>query len=185
MKVCSEREMEEIEDHLLVCEPCRARLYKAEEWVALMKSAVPLGPIRRKPAPWRLTFGQLFARPMLAAGFAAVAVVLLTGTILMRDSFDREERIQLHSTRGASEQAISQASARSRLVLKLDTNGLTGPMDVQIVDSGGAPVWSRAIAGPNPEMKLDSKLDPGLYWVRINSAEGDRHTLREFGLNVR
>src|SRR5450755_1617876 len=82
MKTCSEQETERIEGHLLVCEQCRTRLYEAEEWVVLMKTALPLGPRRVKTPAWRSAFVQLFSRPVIMAGCVAMAVALCAATVM-------------------------------------------------------------------------------------------------------
>ena len=183
MKTCADQETEAIEKHLLNCEQCNSRLYEAEEWVALLKSAVPLGPSVPKRAPWRAAIQQFFARPAVLAGCAAMGVAMCT--VLLRDPAVQEEQVDLHATRGAPVQTVAQADSKHRILLKVDTEGLSGPMQVLIVDSSGSPVWSHPAIGANPEMKIDRRLTPGLYWVRVNSAEGDHSTLREFGLTVR
>jgi hypothetical protein len=113
-----------------------------------------------------------------------MAVALCAGSFLLRDPPAAEERVHLYAMRGAPSEAISQASSHHRLILRLDTSGLSGPMEAQIVDAIGTPIFSSPVSGPSPEVKLERTLSSGLYWVRINSAADGHRTLRESGLNV-
>ena len=184
MKTCSERESNAIEEHLLVCEHCRARLYAAEEWVSLMKTALPLGPNRLRIPRWRESIGQLFTRPMtIAAGCAAMVTIMLSASLLLRETPLEEQWVTLAATRG--EQPDPTVDSHKLLRLRLDTTDLVEPMEGQIVDAIGAPVWTQLITPSSPDIKLDRTLQPGKYWVRINSREGGHRNLREFPLSIR
>ena len=194
MKTCSEQELEAIEEHLMACEQCRARLYQAEEYVALWKIAVPLGPSRRRITRWRQTLAsvpaaimsQWIAQPMaVAASCAALAAVLLAAPLLFRQTAPGEEFLTLAATRGQHADAPVSSSAKL-LRLRLDTTDLSGePLEGQVVDVSGSSVWTELITQAHPELKLDRTLKPGVYWVRINSRQGDHANLREFRIEVR
>ena len=181
MKTCSAQDASAIEKHLRACGQCRDRLYDAEEWVALMKAALPLGPQRPRVPRWRLPVPQLWMRPAAMAGYAAFAAILLAAPLLLRQSPAQEELVLLSAFRGGSEQT---AHANTFLRLRLDTTGLVEPFEGQIADDKGAIVWSQPITASSPELKLARKLEPGDYWVRIHSREGDHPILREFSLRV-
>ena len=183
MKTCTKQENGTIENHLLECEQCRARLSDADEWVSLMKIALPLGPARpRVPRRWRLATAQMWSHPAAMAGGAALAVILLAAPLLLREPVSREEFVLLSATRGGADQ---WAHANTLLRLRLDTTGLVEPFEGQIADDKGGIVWSQPISSSSPELKLDRKLKPGVYWVRINSLEGAHPNLREFSLRVK
>ena len=198
MKVCSEQEAVALEDHLFGCEQCRARLYDAEEYVALMKSTIPLGPRRlqerpgwrqviRIPGEWQIpgAVAQLFAQPTsMAAGCAALAAVLLATPLLLRETAPGEELISLTATRG-QHQSAPTASSHHRLRLRLDATDLTEPLEGQMVDVTGAVILTKSITQANPELAVDRPLKPGLYWVRINSRHGEHANLREFRIEVK
>ena len=183
MKTCSKQEVDALDEHLLVCEHCRARLYSAEEFVSLIKMAMPLGPSRQRVPRWRETIVEFFGRPMgMAAGCAALAAVLLAAPALLRNRAPTVEIVDLASTRGAE---APSASERSLIILRLDTRGLTEPMEGQVVDGGGVPVWTQQITPEKGELRVERRLKPGMYWVRINSSQGDHENLREFPLVVK
>ncbi|HEY3740519.1 MAG TPA: hypothetical protein VGL53_11780 [Bryobacteraceae bacterium] len=184
MKTCSDTEMEAVEEHLLVCEQCQTRLHCAEEWVALMKSALPLGPKRSKVRRWPFKFDYLFTRPFAMAGCAAIAVLLCAAPILMRDGPGEDQLVALTANRGADEQGIASAKAANRLILVPDVKGLVGPLVLEVVDSSGMAVFSQALPTADPRVRLDHRLKPGQYWVRINSAEADSPNLRESSLRI-
>jgi len=191
MKICSEPEVDAIEDHLLVCEHCRNRLYCAEEWVALMKSAVPLGPSRPKAPQWHLPFGPLavaipaIPRPALLAAFGALAALLIAGPILVEDRLATDQVVALSASRGgAPGQTSAMASSWNRLVLEPDTTGLAGPLEIRVVDGTGAVLFSHPLSPAGEQVRLNRKLKPGRYWVDINSAGADHANLREFELRI-
>jgi hypothetical protein len=186
MKSCTDRENLDIEEHLQICEHCHSRFHQAEEWVALMKIAIPLGPMpsRASPSGWRLSVERLLSKPLVAAGYAAVAIALCASPLLMlRNRFAGEEVVLLAATRGGADSGPPTASSRNRLRLRIDTTDLDGPLEAQIVDASGTTVASSTLAASNPEVVLDHKLEPGSYWVRVNSSV-DHRTLRETGLRV-
>ena len=185
MKTCSHQELEVIEDHLLACENCRARLYDAEEWVSLMKMALPLAPNRQRIPRWRQAIGQLFTRPMpIAAGCAAMATILFAASLLLREAPLEEQWVTLASTRG-EQQPYPTGDSHKLLRMRLDTTDLVEPLEGQIVNSIGDPVWNQPITASSSEIRLDRALQPGQYWIRINSREGNHPNLREFLLRVR
>ena len=186
MKTCSERELDAIEEHLLICEQCRDRLDYAEEWVSLMKSALPLGPTRKKEPHWHILIGQLFTRPVsLATGCAAMAAIFLAAPLLLREPPGLEELISLSASRGGPEQATQAADSHRLLRLRLDLTDLVAPLQGQVVDEVGGIVWTQTISAWNPNLKLVRPLQPGMYWVRVNSGASDHRTLREYSLRVR
>ena len=184
MKTCSDQEKDRLEEHLLICEHCQDRLYSAEEWVALMKSAMDFGP-KRFPLPrWRLNFGQNLTRPVTLAGFGAIVLMLCVAPALVREKSGDDEIVALSANRGGGDQVIATANSHKHLILKPDFTGLVGPFQFDVVDSGGASVFSQSLAGSAIEVRLDRELTPGTYWVRINSAAPGHITLRESGLRI-
>ena len=198
MKVCSEQEAVAVEDHLFACQQCRVRLYDAGDWVSLLKTAIPLGPNRlrekpgwrraiRTPGEWQIpgAIAQFFAQPIgMEAGCAALAAVLLATPVLLREIAPGEELISLTAMRGQNESAPT-ASSHHRLRLHLDATDLTEPLEGQVVDVTGAVIRTESITQANPELEVDRPLKPGLYWVRINSRQGEHSNLREFRIEVK
>jgi hypothetical protein len=175
MKSCTDRENLDIEEHLQICEHCHSRFHQAEEWVALMKIAIPLGPMpsRASPSGWRLSVERLLSKPLVAAGYAAVAIALCASPLLMlRNRFAGEEVVLLAATRGGADSGPPTASSRNRLRLRIDTTDLDGPLEAQIVDASGTTVASSTLAASNPEVVLDHKLERGSSDAARNWLEG-------------
>jgi len=195
MKTCSEPEVDAIESHLFDCEQCRNRLYCAEEYVALMKSAVPLGPSRRKLPKWRTALSPVLSGQFLAlprpvavwAGCGALAALLFAAPLLMRQNAGADELVSLTATRGggsSEEASTAVAHSRNHLILSPDTTGLVGPLEIEVVDANGASVFSHPIAAGSTRVGIEHRLKPGQYWVRINSGAADHANLREYELRV-
>lgn len=191
MRMCSAAEADTLEEHLLICEQCRGRLAHAEEWVSLMKSALPLGP-KASPSPgWRETLKHFLAvpislKPWALAGAAALTIALLgiPALRLKPTLLQEEQSVSLETTRGAAPRE-SAASTGRPLKLLFDVAGLPGgAKEVTIVDTSGQNHWT----GPLPEgqstLALRASLPSGKYWVRLATPQPERRQLREFALVV-
>jgi anti-sigma factor RsiW len=180
-----ETEVNEVEDHLLVCPSCQDLLEETQEYMTTMKVATAKALSNPQQAPrepvrsnW---LRSVFAtpKPVLAA-----AACVLFAFVLFVPRNSQTATIELESLRGP--EAAAQAPANTKLTLRLSLAGLetaTGPFEVQVADAGGLIVarssaeadGSRAVARVEP-------LGLGVYWVRLHQ-KGE--LVREFGLGVR
>jgi hypothetical protein len=174
----AEKECAQLEEHLLVCEICRARLEDHDLIAGSMKSAA---------AQWRAEHPAVERKgwrfPRLILVLASVVLVSAGALWLGRPRALRNSpavAVTLSTARGAS--AGEHAPARHPLDLKLDLTGLQPfpHYDLQVVDRLGNLVSN----GQTTALTATriSALEPGTYFVRLYSPAGE--LLREYALQV-
>jgi hypothetical protein len=191
-----------LEEHLLVCASCQARLQELDEFAALMKSAAAgflrdSQPSRRTPA-WfpvpRVPAVSLF----LVAGMLLVA--LGAGIAWRWRSVPVAATVQLAALRGGG--VVGGAGARggggvsSNLApgpadrpLDLAVNAASLPAAasyrLEMVDQSGRTFWTgeAKIAGAQLSAHVPSGPRPGIYWIRLYTTNNE--LLREFGMRLR
>jgi hypothetical protein len=185
-------ELDELDDHLLVCPQCLERLRETELYVGTMRQAVTAAareaPARRGAVPeWLRTL----LRPAPVAAFCGVTALVLVWGIApsMRGRRMAEPlAITLESTRGG-ESLRANAPERTPLALTLDLTGVPplAAYNVRIVDANGAPVFDAATrpAGGRLLVSAPPRLVRGTYWVRLYDRGAPPALLREYGLELR
>lgn len=158
-----------MEEHLLVCEACRAAVEEAAAFVTAIRDAA--GQLRRE---------QTHARRVRPAWAALAAAVLLLGAgAALRWARPGPSVpgivVRLEAMRGA---LAVKAPAGKPLEIRPDTTGLPvpPPYRMEIVTDAGRRVWSGATGVQVPP------LTPGVYFARVYSTSGS--LLREYGLQV-
>ena len=181
---CSEQEIDAIEEHLLFCAPCRDIVTGTDQLVLDLKAGFAALPKQPPRSRWRDRFRIPWPRPMaMGAALAAVAVMAIAIPALWRVYTPVEDVVSLTATRGDA-RTPQFLNARHLLHLQLDTTDLVGPLECQIVTLDGVPVWRQAIPQTDAKVTPPRGLGAGVYWVRINSAETDHATLREFKIEL-
>ena len=186
----AEARVSTLEEHLLICEPCRARLEEMDEYVAAMRQA--LGEVKeskREARPGLLTWLFTVPKPVWAGAAAAAALALF---FIPLNRFKEPYDVQLRSFRGDSGSLIQKAPAHTPLLLSVDTTGLPeyDRYWVEVADSGGRGIFESVIeaGGERQPIRIDRSLDSGQYWVRLYSPKGspgeEGLLLREFGLRL-
>lgn len=173
MGTLPESEIDELEEHLLVCESCQERLSQEDAFRSGMRSAALR--VRRESQGRIRFFPRLF--PALACA-AAVLLVALVGFRWIHPSASAPAfAVTLEAMRG-SEPGVKAPAGRP-LAFRADLSGL--PMDgsyrLELVDRDGRKLWN----GSSPSATLPP-LKPGPYFMRVYSSGGE--LLRECGLNV-
>jgi hypothetical protein len=173
----SEQETARVEEHLLLCEPCREELANVESFVAAMRAAA--GELRggeKERFRWNIV-------PRWIPAFAASALLLLAAILLPRFTGNSQPplAVSLAATRGEGTNAV--APAGRSLALIPDVTGL--PTDsfyrLEIVDANGAQTWhGRYTAGQDGAPVAPQRA--GDHFVRIYSSSGV--LLREYGLLI-
>ena len=178
----AERELAKLEEHLLVCESCQARLAHEDALRQSVRDAAPL----LEPRPAAAWGGRLkFA---WAAGFLIVFLAVFAGIEgrNLRRSNEAPAVIMLDATRGAADASPAAPSGKP-LTLVLDLTDLPSfpAYPVEIVDAGGRPAFASSEAPRNSQLRatLARGLAAGPYFVRVYNPA--RELLREYALTVK
>jgi hypothetical protein len=162
-----------LEQHLTICAACRERLDRTEDFAIGIREA-----LSAKPAPRPDWFGWL-RRPVVSMGLAFAALVLMVGIFSNGGTkFAPSASLQLTAMRG---EMLSTVPAREFDLTLSDGPREGGPFRVEVVNAVGARVWSGLESGQ--EFKLQHRLGPGDYFVRLYAASGEM--LREYGFRIR
>ena len=181
----AEPELGEVEEHVLICEPCQERVAEAEEFAAVMrKAAANVAAERPREAWWRrwLTLDWL-PMPMPALAAAAMVLVALAVWQPWRPGGPAEWRtVEMETLRGG--ERMGGAAEGFALELRLDVTGLeTNGLTAQIVGADGQLVAEPALTAEGGKLKV--RYAPGLkagqYWVRLKR---NGETAREYSLPV-
>lgn len=182
----SEPALSELEEHLLVCLPCQARVEEMDVYTRAMRgAALAVRSSAAKPGFWSSWWRPQFAWAAgLAAVILAVAVGLEAPNALLRHP-GAPYSIALETTRGDA--ASNRAPHGRPLILNLDVTQLAGFPHylLQIVNSSGAAVWNAQVrpdSGGKITQATKRDLASGVYYVRIYSPS--KALLREFALQI-
>jgi hypothetical protein len=167
-----EEQTAELEEHLLVCEPCQARLAKEDLIVDRIRAAATRH--RRESRK-----DERHYRPILAPAIAGLALVLALVFGLRwihPNAIAPAFVVKLEALRGA--EAGSQAPAGRPLIVQPDLSGLpTNAYRLELVGANGNVEWK----GVAPSGTIPA-LPPGTYFLRVYAQDG--RMLREYGLEV-
>ncbi len=183
--------LDEVEEHLLVCEQCQDDLADCDEYVGAMKLATANlrkeKPLDVKSRGWRSWFrvSGWLSKPIWAGALAAIALSVMI--LIPRTSPEgRTIEVTLRTMRGPSAE-VSQAPAERPFVLNADAAGLpeAGQYSMEIADGSGAAVWhgTPVRTGDRVRAEIPARLAAGRYWVRLSNSSGT--LLREYALEVR
>jgi hypothetical protein len=188
LKRLPEPEVEALEEHLLVCEVCRASATRMDIYVRAMRSVLARmqaeGESRNKlRLPSWLTGARMAW--VLASCMLAVAAVWLQSRGVPAGN-TALATVYLQAMRAVNSYGpVAPAGLPFRM--KLDVGGLpaSANRDAEIVDAVGRPRWKGTLAAAEEvaEGTVDARLKPGQYFVRLRSSSGE--LLREYGLAVR
>lgn len=178
----SDAEAAPIEEHLMICEECRARVAENDEYVAAMKNATALLPPDEVVVPRPAAAVVRPRRTYLtwALAFASIGGAFILFRSLEFGNSSAPVPVALYAMRGSLPGA--EAKAGERLALTPDVTGLAAYLSyrLEVVDAGG-----RQVA--NAEWKQSPvttpRLSAGTYFVRIYSPGNE--LLREYGLVVK
>ncbi len=172
-------EIEQVEEHLMVCEPCRELLEQTSVSALAFREELSK-PVIHRPA-FEGWFGWLTPRVMSAAAFAVfvLAAILYWGG---ESRLAPVASLQLTAMRGGMQ---SVGIARETDLVLTDAPAAGTPLSVEVVDGSGTAVWNGTgnNSGRGVELKIANRLSPGDYFVRLRSAKGE--LLHEYGFRVR
>jgi hypothetical protein len=190
-----EQEVADVEEHLLVCSTCQARLEEAESFITAMRSAAT--KLRAEPpSAWeelRSRFSRLMAMPTPIWTTCAVAALIvcalaLTPSLITHPSKAPAFAVSLEAARGAEGLAESRVPANTPLLLSMDITELP-PRDsyrLEIVDALGRPEMVMTLAPENGRLVANTgrALGAGRHWVRLYAIGKPQSLLREFGVSA-
>lgn len=166
-------DLPQLEQHLTICAACRERLDRIEDFTIGMREA-----LNTKLTPRPDWFAWL-RRPAVSMGLTFAALVLVVGIFSNTGTkFAPSASLQLTAMRGEMPLA---APAREFDLTLVDGPREGGPFRVDVVNATGARVWSGLAA--SQQFKLQQRLGPGDYFVRLYAASGQM--LREYGFRIR
>jgi hypothetical protein len=184
-----------MEEHLLVCSTCQARLEETESFVTAMRSAAR--KLRAEPpSAWeelRSRISRLMAMPTPVWATAAVAALVvcalaLAPSLLTRPSTAPAFAVALEAARGIEGQAESRVPANTPLRLSIDLSELplNDSYKVEVVDALGKPEMELTVAAANGRLSAETgrALGAGRHWVRLYSSSDPHSLLREFGVKA-
>ena len=165
-----------LEEHLLVCEPCRLQLDETAQFCAVIREGLAK-PEPTVPRAW-FSWLRMPSLTLAASATALVLVAALAGWFTTRAGVPLVPlaAIQLSAMRG--EMPVI-ARARETEVKLVDAEAFTGT--VELVDANGGPVWKGKLSAGGV-LRLRQTLGPGDYFIRL--LEGAR-LVREYGFRVR
>ena len=181
----------EMLEHLLFCDECNDRVEAEQLLRDQLRDAMSAPEVPAAlPAARRRGWLEWFSAPNPAWAAAAACAVFLLFVPALRQGDAPTASVALESYRGrATDGQNMVAPAGSALELKLDTTGLAdlNRGNVSVVDAVGETVWSGQAQTADGVLKTEvsTRLQPGLYWVRL-TRDGQPDTLvREYRLEVK
>ena len=190
-----EPEVAALEEHLLVCSTCQARLEETESFIIATRSAA--GKLRAEPpSTWeelKSRLSRLMAMPTPVWATAAVAalvvcVLALAPSLLTGPSATPAFAVSLEAARGVEGLAESRVPANSPLLLSMDLSELPARdfYKVEVVDALGRPEIELTLAPANGRLVANTgrALGAGRHWVRLYSSSQPRSLLREYGVKA-
>ncbi len=166
-----------VEEHLLVCPACQARLETLETFALSMQAAISSEPAPVSKAEGSWTAWLHLKQPALAWAFGFAVLLLGVGFFIHsgESPLAAFATLQLTAVRG---DIPSVAPAREMVITLADLPPEPG-LRAEVVDSTGGPIWS----GTADSVKLRNPLSAGNYFVRLDDSSGK--LLHEYGFTVR
>ncbi|HVN06169.1 MAG TPA: hypothetical protein VMT86_17225 [Bryobacteraceae bacterium] len=170
-------ELQQFEEHLLVCNACQDRLAREDAIADGMRSAARA--LESQPVTTRRMSPKLLWAYGLAA--AALLAVIVAPRALTRHPAVQPALVVLQANRGP--ESVT-AAARTALTLALDLTDLRSFPEyrIEVVDANGRPVFQAKAAPANNSLRvtLADGLSRGAYFVRLYSPA--QELLREYSL---
>ncbi len=180
-----------VEEHMLVCEHCQARLEQVDQFLSITATAARELRMEAAEAEKKQTerskpiLSWLWPIPKMALAGALGAGVLALGISYRQPhSPALATEVSFQSLRGADSSLVSRAPA-GFVNLRIDASEFPGATSyrLQLVQSNGNPVWEGVVEPANGQIRIQvpKRMEKGKYWVRLYEKSV---LLREFGLEV-
>jgi len=182
-----ESELENFEEHLLVCPSCQDRLAEIDRFIRAFRNAITEIEVSPPPSEAsrlkRLLHILLRPAPALITALSVLAVVVVWRAYTPASGHVAAVPVLLRTERGGS---LDAAPAGRPLLMQMDAAGLAESpcCKVEIVDALGIPLAKLSARREGDKIALAGgrKFAPGSYWVRVYDNSG--RLLREYALEV-
>jgi len=170
-----------LEEHLLVCEHCRRKVEKEEEYRGVIRAALQKVPRKAPAAAWRRSPRPRKLMWLAPAIALALSLMLWNPRTAVKPG---TAEVLLYSMRA---DVTATAPSGRPLVLYMDASALPatiGAARVKVVDASGGEVSDSPanLEGARCTARIDRVLPAGRYWVRLYNGEGS--LVREYGLKI-
>jgi len=182
MGVLPDRPRTTVDEHLLVCLECQARLVQVDEFLAAFRPAVL--QVCTQPLVARKQF-RLLPRFVRLGSVAALAACVLF--VILRPGAHpvAPAIIQMRAFRGTDRAARLPAGRSAMLVFNVAGQSRLAKYEIEVVDLSGKAIWTVETEAKGDSLRIGiRKLDPGSYWVRIYRGQPDKRLLEEYALRV-
>jgi anti-sigma factor RsiW len=185
-------ELEDIEEHLLVCPACQERLRETDRYIRTMRAAIStLAAAPSRPeSRWEAWFAGFF-RPVPVSALAGLAALVLVWGVIpsMRDArVTPPVAVTLEALRGGGDTLRVRVPERTPLVLTLELTGVEprAAYQVRLVDARGTQVFETPARpdGDHLTVQAPGQFAHGAYWIRLYENAGASAPLREYGLEL-
>lgn len=168
------RALEQLEEHLLVCEECRQRVVEGDLQLAEMREV--LREFNEETTPPK-------SKSLLPVAAGLAGLLLIPTSFLFSRNQEPTTTIHLQSQRSSGSEAIAKAGGRMRIEIDSQTVA-PGSVDMEVVNESGQTVW--AGKGTREGAKVSGgpmRLAQGHYYVRLVDKQS-RDLLSESSLLV-
>lgn len=157
----SQADSEALEDHLLVCDACRARCEDVTDFAVAMRDALKTAPAEVE----RRWFGWLRPNAALVPAFAALLLALALYWNAGRGQLTAVASLQLTAMRGSE-----VATAEPARELDVTLPDAAAASRIEIVGADGAAVWTGA---NKPTIVVSQELAARDYLLRAYLPSGE------------
>ena len=169
-----------IEEHLLTCPDCQARLIQVDEFIGLFRAAATQLDARPQPL-WRRLFHVRWIGAFVAAVVAAGLLLIFVDS---RKPPVMPATVLMQSLRGPEAATAIPAGKPVRLVFDVTPAGDARDYEVRVVDLLGNQIFAIPVEINQGHLSvLIRKLGLGSYWVRIYRG-ANSEPIAEYGLKT-
>lgn len=181
MGVLSGDAVQEVEEHLLSCKLCQARLVETDEFLAVFSEAATQPDAR----PTRRWTELILSRTALWAGAALAGLSVFLAVQMRHETKPPAATVLMQSFRGAELQAHMASGKPVVLVFDLAVQGLATDYQIEVVDTAGNEVLkTRAAIKDGRLTGLIGALASGSYWVRVYRTQPATELVAEYGIDA-
>jgi Putative zinc-finger len=173
--------VQRVEEHLLSCKLCQARLVETDEFLAVFSEAATQPDAR----PTRRWTELILSRTALWAGAALAGLTVFLAVQMRHEATQPTATVLMQSFRGAELEARMASGKPVVLAFDLTVQAPAADYQIEVVDTAGNEVLKT-----RPELKdgrltgLITKLASGSYWVRVYRIRPATELVAEYGLEA-